>query len=1030
MMSGQRLRYRGYRKLCVLLVTYLLLRAGWTLAAGTANGGDTPTTQYKIFALKHISAEQGKKYLAEANIGTVSQLPGANAILVTATPKSLAKAAAIIKLVDAQEKFVIKPILPVSEAQNLPSNDDIAAAVGGGISIGSFSNPPEEKAAAKAIIDVHNNSVVVIAPVGLLEKIASVLSTIEQTSEKTTETPIVEPSEANEPNAVATAPEKKTKVAEPKTTRAAKPTIISPYEPEPLVNADDVLKLDLPEKIDIVQLLGLVGQYLNLDYMYDATQVKGEVTLQLHGKLKGAVRVKDLYPLLESVLKFRDFAMTRKGNLVTIVPVAQVLGIDPTLQTDRRKIDYGDAVITCGFQLKHIDTTSAMNLLTNMKLGTAVTPIPDTSMLIVTEYTYRMGRIQELLEMIDKPGEPKRFKFRQLKYTMAKTLAPKVKALAEQLGTVSINIAATQAMPTAVQPGMPPVRTPAVPTPAISRPVLPGAPTTGALPTVYLDADERTNRILMIGIESQLAVVDGLVEALDVAQQDLRAMKLYKVEFVDADEVKKKLQELGIIGRTVETPSRITGAVRTPAGTPETGQPTQPTLPVTRTAPVTTGAVTETLVEEPQVIVLEPTNSLLINATAEQHAQIARVIKYVDSETEKRTIPYVIYPLENQDPEGLAEVLNKLIQETIKDKEGKIEKVVKKTEEEIMIVPDKKTFSIIVYASKKNQEWISTLIKQLDEYRPQVLLDVTLVEITKNEKFTSDLDLVTKFPKLEPGGTMSGVGPSAKLAPFPAKTIAEAASTAGAGGKAFFADQHIQALLELMQEKGYGRVLAKPKLLVNDNEEGTIKSEEKTSVVREQTQIIPGTATTTPTYTTSVGFEGFTAGITLTITPHISKGEQVQLKITLNRTDFRLRDDYAITSGTETLKGPTPPDILSSDVTTKVTVPNGTTIILGGLERLKQNKGGTKVPVLGDVPLVGALFRSTSNTDDQSRLYVFVKAHVLRPGEEAVKQSDIEIISRKNRDRFERYEEEMQRYNDWPGIMPKPMDPAKILEEN
>jgi type II secretory pathway component GspD/PulD (secretin) len=1029
-MSGKRLRYRGYRKLCVLLVTYLLLCAGWTLAAGTANGGDTPTTQYKIFALKHISAEQGKKYLAEANIGTVSQLPGANAILVTATPKSLAKAAAIIKLVDAQEKFVIKAVLPVSEAQNLPSNDDIAAAVGGGISIGSFSNPPEEKAAAKAIIDVHNNSVVVIAPVGLLEKIVSVLSTIEQPSEKTTEAPIVEPSEANEPNAVATAPEKKTKVAEPKTTRAAKPIVISPYEPEPLVNADDVLKLDLPEKIDIVQLLGLVGQYLNLDYMYDATQVKGEVTLQLHGKLKGAVRVKDLYPLLESVLKFRGFAMTRKTNLVTIVPVTQVLDIDPTLQTDRRKIDYGDAVITCGFQLKHIDTTSAMNLLTNMKLGTAVTPIPDTSMLIVTEYTYRMGRIQELLEMIDKPGEPKRFKFRQLKYTMAKTLAPKVKALAEQLGTMSITIAATQAMPTAVLPGMPPVRTPAVPTPAISRPVLPGAPTTGAQPTVYLDADERTNRILMIGIESQLTVVDGLVEALDVAQQDLRAMKLYKVEFVDADEVKKKLQELGIIGRTVETPSRITGTVRTPAGTPETGQPTQPTLPATRTAPVTTGAVTETLVEEPQVIVLEPTNSLLVNATAEQHAQIAGVIKYVDSETEKRTIPYIVYPLENQDPDGLAEVLNKLIQETIKDKEGKIEKVVKKTEEEIMIVPDKKTFSIIVYASKKNQEWIGTLIKKLDEYRPQVLLDVTLVEITKNEKFTSDLDLVTKFPKLEPGGTMSGVGPSAKLSPFPAKTIAEAASTAGAGGKAFFADQHIQALLELMQEKGYGRVLAKPKLLVNDNEEGTIKSEEKTSVVREQTQIIPGTATTTPTYTTSVGFEGFTAGITLTITPHISKGEQVQLKITLNRTDFRLREDYAITSGTETLKGPTPPDILSSDVTTKVTVPNGTTIILGGLERLKQNKGGTKVPVLGDVPLVGALFRSTSNTDDQSRLYVFVKAHVLRPGEEAVKQSDIEVISRKNRDRFERYEEEMQRYNDWPGIRPKPMDPAKILEEN
>ena len=54
--------------------------------------------------------------------------------------------------------------------------------------------------------------------------------------------------------------------------------------------------------------------------------------------------------------------------------------------------------------------------------------------------------------------------------------------------------------------------------------------------------------------------------------------------------------------------------------------------------------------------------------------------------------------------------LRKLIQETVKDKEGKIESVVKKTEEQIIIVPDENTFAIIVYASKKNQEWIKKLI--------------------------------------------------------------------------------------------------------------------------------------------------------------------------------------------------------------------------------------------------------------------------------------------------------------------------------
>ena len=174
----------------------------------------------------------------------------------------------------------------------------------------------------------------------------------------------------------------------------------------------------------------------------------------------------------------------------------------------------------------------------------------------------------------------------------------------------------------------------------------------------------------------------------------------------------------------------------------------------------------------------------------------------------------------------------------------------------------------------------------------------------------------------------------------------------------------------------------------------------------------------------------YEAGITLTITPHISKGDQLRLTMTLTRTDFRRRDDYIITSREGDIKGPTPPDLLTSDVTTTVTVPDRSTIILGGLEKLTQSKGGTKVPVLGDIPLIGGLFRSTANSDIQSRLYVFVKAHILRPGEKATGESDIEAVSAHNRATFEKYEAQMQTYENWPGIKPKPMDPARILETN
>ena len=1192
----------------ILAVTLLLVSSYLT----SADSGFVPAQpRYRVFALKHISVERAKKFLADAKLGTVSQLPATNMILVTAQPRQLIKASAILKLVDAGTVYVCKAF-PVSAAKNLPSNEQIAAEVGN-ISIGSFSNPPSGAGAAKAIIDVHDDAVIAIAPADQLEKIIEAIeryasnSTISQLQKAEAEAlqpaqptlafaelsllrnqEALEPalkekpktdriaeaelerlkaefgkvkanlnninassksrqagtnannSEPNEfferlldslaeaekkmeeltqpvpggpepnepaiqPGTLVTAPEKsapnepaaglkqpeetaveavkppekpdiiivpatsatrkttakppekpdiiivpatsmiqkttakpppepKPETApeqvtveieepnqaapilqeEPETvTKVVEPPVapIRSYQPETIANGDDTLELDMPPKINIIDLLDLVGRYLNLNYMYDpadVTGLKGEVSL----KLQGPIKVKDLYLLAESVLKFKGFVMTRKVDLITIVPKARSADIDaPIVDPKKPRVQAGNVIITRIFELEHIAPASAKNLLDSMKLGVNInTSISELGKLIVTGYAYRMSRIEQLLEMVDKPGELKKFRSRPLKYTMAKTLAAKVKTLAEQLGTVSIAIAApapTAARPTTrTIPGRPPTRTTRPPTPTA----------TPAKATVYLDADERTNRILMIGLEEQLAIVDKLIDALDVEKADLRALRLYEIQHVDAEDVRTKLEELGIIGagRGVSTSrtsiSRTTLTSRTPPRTPTT-------RPTTTTTP---GAVAEPLVEEPQVVIIEATNSLLVNATAEQHIQIAVIIGYVDAVQEEAQNPYVIYPLENQDPDELAAVLEKLILETITEKSAADSKVVrtttrKRTEENIIIVPDTKSYSLIVYASKKNQQWIASLIEELDEYRPQVLLDVTLVEITKNEKFDLDLDAVvlSGLPNLGFTSTTGAIG--------------EVTSAT-----AFYQDKDVDILLTALQEKGYGRILARPKLLVNDNEEGTIKTEEQTSVAQVQTQYLQTGTGQVPSYSpqTSVSFQSYTAGITLTITPHISKGDQLGLTIALTRSDFRLRKPTAIGAGAEEDKAtyPTPPDLLTSDVTTKVTVPDGTTIILGGLERITQIKGGTKVPILGDIPILGGLFRTTSNQDDQSRLYVFVRANIIRPGDKLTGESDIEIVSLMNRARFEKYEKEMQEYEDWPGIKPKPMDPERILE--
>ena len=1061
-MIDRRFFRRGYRGLFALVAAFSLV-SNCIFAAEQASA--SAGASYKIFdPLKHISVEQGEAYLAELVKGTVTHFPGSFALLVTAQPSELAKARIILDLVDSPDRFVIKKILPISGARKMPSNAQIAAKLSPsltkGLSIGNFSDPPSANASAKAIIDIHNDAVIAIAPAALLERIVAAigplpsLPSVEEperprTPDKAQESSRQKVSELNEsgeakfllaansaakrePNAATDAPPQE--ASEPPAARA--------YELPPISNGQQVVNLALTDrqKLTIAELLGLVGPYLQLDFMYDEKDVTQDVTLNPHGKFRGPIKVNDLYSLLEEVLKFKNLAMTRsKGNLVTIVPVGNVLDIDPLfLEAGKGGIERGDGIVQQIFNLKYIDLNSAQNLLTGMKLTTSITPIPETKTLIITGYAHRMPRIQTLLDIVDRPGEPKKFRFRPLRYTMAQTLAPKLQALAEQLGTVSITVAETAetaalATASARRPGETDAQYQArqrAEAAAKARQLASmRAATTlqqpeSGPPPVYLDADERTNRILMIGLAKQLDDVEELIDTLDVAQQDLRTLALYKIENIDAVEARKKLEELGVISPgTMMDSSRLTDGAK--PGTTTT--PTAPRSPITRTSMTRSlqGEETESLLEEPQVVVIEPTNSLLANATAEQHARISQILSYVDKETDKEEIPYKLYPLENQSPDHLAEVLGKLIEETIQDKEGKIQQVIAKQDEQITIVPDPNTFSLVVYASKKNQEWISSLVEQLDQRRPQVLIDVTLVQISKTDAFNYDLNLISSFPDLtSTSGLTSAIIPGAEgtnlvsgLLNSGRDRFVDLQANSGSG-TGFYGDRHINALLTMMQQKDYGRVLAKPKILVNDNQKGTISTTDTTYVTKKSSIPLQSGAAGQPATVveTQIDYQGYDAGITLEITPHISRGDFLRLDISLNRSDFG------------TITGEKPPDTTSSDIATTVTVPDQSTIILGGLLKLNQSKGGTKVPLLGDIPLIGGLFRTASNSDIQRNLYVFVKAEIIKPEDTDLAKNDLQRISQRNRDAFEEYETEFQDYHDWPGIKPKTMTPSKVLE--
>lgn len=775
-------------------------------------------------------------------------------------------------------------------------------------------------------------------------------------------------------------------------------------------------------------MLDLAAEYLHIDYMYEPEKIRGQsVSLRLHGKLQGDFRVKDLYPLLESVLKFKGFAMTcHKDNIVTIVPVSDVLDADPILvDADGTSLAAGDMVVTRVFHLQHISAGNAMNLLDSMKLSVATSPVEETASLIVTCYAHRMARIERLLEMVDRPGRLREFRSRRLKHTMAATLTTKIKALVGELQNAPVQIASLEQMsPT---PGLP-VRLPLTPSPAGGHRLMEGVPGDSMMPhTVYLDADEGTNRILMVGEADQLAIVDEVIDTLDVIQQDFRSFKMYEIRHVDAEDVRKQLEEFELIGKKEKEAK--------PSRTIDVGVPSAAPIPADVAVPadmqsLASGPITR---QEPQVSVLPSSNSLLVNATEIQHARIARVIEYADTTARQEAIPYEIYFLENQDPEQLAEVFQKLLHETVVDKEAKIDQpqtptvgpLPRRLDEQTIIVPDKNTFSLIVYASRKNQEWIRKLIKTLDKRRPQVLIDATLVEIRKNDEFNYDLELVAGIPDL----TVTG-GQTDQFMVDADTTVTDRLRQSGRNhivdfqaksgrGIGFYADEHIQALLTAVQAKHYGRVLAKPKVLVNDNEKGNIKTADTTYVVtKSSVPVASGNAgQQNQLIETAVGYEPYEAGITLEITPHISDGDLLRLEVNLTRSDF---------TSTSADK---PPNQTSSNVGTVVTVPDGSTIILGGMLKLNQRKGGSKIPILSDLPLVGGLFRSVDRNDVQSMLYIFVRAEIIRPAQIGSNSyEDLRRISDENREAFEQHENEFQDYQTWPGVKPKPMAPGKVLD--
>ena len=162
------------------------------------------------------------------------------------------------------------------------------------------------------------------------------------------------------------------------------------------------------------------------------------------------MKVKNLYALLETVLGSLGLGMIRQqDNLVAVVPMDKALQTQPELvNIENNAVQVGDTVVTRAFNVRYVDIASVTTLLQNMKLSVSATSLEQSNLLLVTCHADRMGRIEQLVEMIDRPGRMKECRLRHLYYVAATPLIAKVRAVLQQLRGIEVATVVTTAQPT------------------------------------------------------------------------------------------------------------------------------------------------------------------------------------------------------------------------------------------------------------------------------------------------------------------------------------------------------------------------------------------------------------------------------------------------------------------------------------------------------------------------------------------------------------------------------------------------------
>jgi len=383
-----------------------------------------------------------------------------------------------------------------------------------------------------------------------------------------------------------------------------------------------------------------------------------------------------------------------------------------------------------------------------------------------------------------------------------------------------------------------------------------------------------------------------------------------------------------------------------------------------RTTTARKGAAAEAALK---IVSDERTNALIVLASEDDTIRMRQLIDILDRETPRGEGDIRVYYLQHANAEELSKVLTAIPSGEAKGAEKGKAPIVSK---EVQIVADKSTNSLVITASRDDFLVLEEVINKLDIARRMVYIEALLMEVDVSK----DFELGVEWQAGEPIGSHDGREVAAFGTFRKGDTIVPLSSgfslgvlgdTISIGGLEF---SSITAVIKAVQTESGVHILSTPQIMTTDNEEAEIVVAKN---IPFQTRVETSTDVTGREFST---FEYRDVGVTLNITPQINQERFVRLKIAQEVSQV-IEEESALGL----------PTTLKRVAKTTVVIKDGNTIVIGGLIDRTLTEGVTMTPCLGTIPGVGWLFKSVSDSQERTNLYIFLTPHIVETPLEAEK---------------------------------------------